>query len=91
MTRRYGYFTKVLLFIRLLIGRELDYLQKSYTMQLYGRRLLLLTNNIVRRLPCLWTTTVLRHVLIVALGVHVRNDRPYTHATLHRFNMCEKY
>ena len=52
---------------------------------------LLLTNNTVRRLPCLWTTTVLRHVLIVALGVHVRNDRPYTHATLHGFNMCEKY
>ena len=82
---------KVLLFIRLLIGRELDHLQKSYTMQLYGRRLLLLTNNTVRRLPCLWTTTVLRHVLIVALGVHVRNDRPYTHATRHGFNMCEKY
>ena len=35
------YYTKVLLFIRLLIGRELDHLQKSYTMQLYGRRLLL--------------------------------------------------
>ena len=33
--------TKVLLFIRLLIGRELDHLQKSYTMQLCGRRLLL--------------------------------------------------
>ena len=32
---------------------------------------LLLTNNIVRRLPCPWTTTVLRDVIIVALGVHV--------------------
>ena len=42
-------------------------------MQLYGRLFvtLLLTNNTVRRLPCLWTTTVLRQVLIVALGVHV--------------------
>ena len=29
------------------------------------------TNKTVRRLPCLWTTTVLRDVVIVALGVHV--------------------
>ena len=27
--------------------------------------------NAVRRLPVFWTTTVPRHVLIVALGVHV--------------------
>ena len=32
---------------------------------------LLQTNKNVRRLPCLWTTIVLRDVLIVALGVHV--------------------
>ena len=29
------------------------------------------TNKTVRRLPCLSTTTALRDVVIVALGVHV--------------------
>ena len=33
--------------------------------------LLFLTNNYVPSLPGLWTTTVLRFVFIVALGVHV--------------------
>ena len=32
---------------------------------------LLQTNKYVPRLPCLWTTIVLRDVLTVALGVHV--------------------
>ena len=63
------------LFIRLLIDRELNHLQIKVIDETTVRSsfviISLLTNNTVRRLPCLWTMTVLRDVLIVALGVHV--------------------
>ena len=63
------------LFIRLLIDRELNHLQIKVIDETTVRSsfviISLLTNNTVRRLPCPSTTTVLRDVLIVALGVHV--------------------
>ena len=60
-------------FIRLLIGRELDHLQKSQTKQPYGRLLLLYCwlTTMCDASRVLSTATVLRDVLIVALGVHV--------------------
>ena len=62
------------LFIRLLIDRELNHLQIKVIDETTVRSsfvTFLQTNKTVRRLPCLWTTIVLRDVLIVALGVHV--------------------
>jgi hypothetical protein len=58
--------------IRLLIGRQLDHFQKSRQ----NHRTIAVCHfisdyNAVRRLPVFWTTTVPRHVLIVALGVHI--------------------
>ena len=44
--------------------------------------MLLHSYNTVRRLPVLWTTTVLRDVFLVALGVHV--VVVLTHATCER-------
>ena len=67
--------TGMSLFIRLLIDRELNHLQiiviDETTVRSSFVIISLLTNNTVRRLPCPSTTTVLRDVLIVALGVPV--------------------
>ena len=65
----------VIRLIRLLIGRELEHLQSHRLNKrpcLWSSFVTLLqTNKTKRRLLCLSTTTVLRAVLIVALGVHV--------------------
>jgi len=55
--------------IRLLIDRQLHHF--PYCHRTIPFVTLFSDYNAVRRLPVLWTTTVPRHVLIVALGVHV--------------------
>ena len=68
------------IYLRLLIGPSSSIIRLLIDQQLHHfpychRRFPFVTfnsdYNAVRRLPVFWTTTVPRHVLIVALGVHV--------------------